>query len=345
VWAAEVDSFTGYPHNLDDAKTSLNLEAQRRLLAAVTTANRRASAGRRHARTGRPIFAQINGIGYCNPTVLMDALESQLADSLIGQLEAYAQQAPDIDRFKVAYDESIYRGFSREETVTLARSGHLAALISINGVVIGTDKLGHFLTEGLEYYQQLSQPDAEWHDVASLGQFMESTYFGAVTTGVYSFADLAANVQGARFWIRLLNDADVSGLAPGDGPQIRCEDRQWVVHGEFDWGQYVDPAWDEAVNCSLYRNASLLKKIQAEMGDQQCPRTPLPRSLEARYGVFAKHVLNYQGMQVLPKELEPDTVTEDFLLSEHPESWWRRWVTNTLTEFYQEWEGVHSPKN
>lgn len=342
VWqwghTAEVDTFTGLPYSLRDASAPLNDETQRRLERAVEQANQGALINRTHPHTKRPLFPAVKGYAYCHEGLLLDALEDELAGELIGQLEAFAQESEDVDRHSVTFQQSVYRDFSREETVTLARSARLAAVISVNGVFIGTDKLGHFLTEGLAYYQRMREPDSSVKDVLQLGELMESTYFGAVTTGVYSYADLAANVQGARFWIRLLHHQRLGPMEPGHGPQIVCRDHRWQLQGRFDWTFYVDPAWDEGRNCSMIRNQALLEKMQHAMGEQTCPREPLPMQLEERYGPFAGYVLNREGLQVLPAGLEPDTVMKEYMLQKNPDSWWRRWVVNTLARYYHEWE-------
>jgi hypothetical protein len=338
--AAEVDSFTGYPYPLEDATALLDAEAQQRLALAVNEANRLAVFNRKHPRTGQPLFPSIKGISYCNRGLLINALENQLAASLIGQLETFAQEDPRIDRHSVPYAASIYRDFTRDETLTLARSGRLAAIISINGTFIGTDKLGHFLTEGLAYYLRLHKPGAQLTDLLELGALMESTYFGAVTTGVYSFADLAANVQGARFWSQLLDQTTLADLQTLTGPQVICSHQQWVLEGQFTWRDFVDPAWDEAANCSMIRNERLINKLRHALGDHTCPRYALPIGLDQRYGVFAPYVLNRQGFMVLPVNLEPDVVVQSYLLEEAPDSWWRLWVAGKLTELYHDWEAA-----
>src|SRR5262249_11830856 len=67
--------------------------------------------------------------------------------------------------------------------------------VKVNGVLVGTDKLGHFVGQGRKYYQRWLKS----HDEARAAQqsaYTERAIFGSKTTGVYSNGDLVSNYEG-----------------------------------------------------------------------------------------------------------------------------------------------------
>jgi hypothetical protein len=60
---------------------------------------------------------------------------------------------------------------------------------------------------------------------------------------VYSYADLAANIDGFYFW---------QNMTRGVKPFIVCRQGQWIQEVGFNWKKYVNDAWDEGINCSDY---------------------------------------------------------------------------------------------
>ena len=67
--------------------------------------------------------------------------------------------------------------------------------------------------------------------------------YGMETTGVRSFGDLAANFGGMGFYRDLLY---------GPNPFLRCIGGRYSRVRAFDWADYVNSAWDEAINCSEF---------------------------------------------------------------------------------------------
>jgi hypothetical protein len=126
--------------------------------------------------------------------------------------------------------------------------------VLLNGVCVGTDKLGHFFQQGWEYFEiavTLGKGEAvarrygEWLEGLepreSYGAVEEEFFrthksgkmfgyggFGRTMSGVMSRADLAANLAGLRFY-------------------------QDVAAGKFrGMGAYVSTNWCEEVNTNLY---------------------------------------------------------------------------------------------
>lgn len=336
--AAEVDQFTDRAQQLSDALEPLNRETNRRLQKAVDSANKasRVLSYRQHFKTGRPVYKKRIGRTYCSERHLRRALENTVAGTLVGQLERFAEQASSIERQSVPFSASIYQDFEFEETPSIAGSERISSVIRLNGVLVGTDKLGHFFTEGLAYYDTLNESQLNWEDAHDLGRFMESTYFGAVVTGVFSFADLVANDNGARFWQVFFEGGDERRRA--QLPAVVCENERWVLLGEFDWSVYVDTAWDEAINCVMFRNDQLMAKVKKRLNGQRCPLSELPRNVRDKYQQVSYQVLNLQGHQVLPERLNPHAIIEKYVLKKSRISRFRQWIVRKLQTYYKAWE-------
>jgi len=100
----------------------------------------------------------------------------------------------------------------------------------INNICVGSDKLGHFMQQGLQYFQLAHQPGKSAADAEKFGAGTEAGGFGLESTGVYSNADLEANRQGLRFY----------------------EDLAASPAMMFEIAKYINPRWNEEVNPSHY---------------------------------------------------------------------------------------------
>lgn len=109
----------------------------------------------------------------------------------------------------------------------------------VSGQCIGADKLGHFFQQGYQYYDirnRSSQATAE-----SFGRYTEIAGAGLATTGVYSNADLAANLAGLTFYDQLR--ANPGGFT-------------------FDIANFISSNWNEYANPNFYE-ASLAGEVWA----------------------------------------------------------------------------------
>lgn len=109
------------------------------------------------------------------------------------------------------------------------RLNALDALIKVNGIVIGSDKLGHFFGTGGAYYDE---KHINGKDPKAYGISTERVELGLKTTGVFSTADLAANEAGLRFY-------------------------EQVAKGRFNAStfaiaDYVSQRWSERISGSAY---------------------------------------------------------------------------------------------
>lgn len=290
--AAEVDSFTRR-HALGDSAPFLNQVVNVWMEEAVIEANRpplitRLTAGERAG---------------CDETRLMAALKDRFADYLVGQLESFANESTALDSIRTTFADSIYRDLNFSESPTVLLTERLAVLIRLGDVYLGSDKLGHFFTEGRTYYTRYIAENER--SALRYGELTESSFYGELTTGIFSYADLAANLNGLRFWNSILakKPDPIDGTQPVR-PYIGCTEGKWRRLRPFDWRDYVDPAWDEALNCNAYRDDAVLKKVtrriaQASHG-KGCPLQRVDeRQLQRKYGKRLGLVFNRRGARVL----------------------------------------------
>jgi hypothetical protein len=185
-----------------------------------------------------------NSRGSCDRDRLYSRLESTLGHTPRGQVEAWAEKSKDVEKLVDDQDgpESIYNGVSFLD-YPLLKLGGIAHSIKIAGHVIGTDKLGHFMGEGLSYYKMTNGKEEQLPKAMDWGIRTEETYFGWDVSGIKSYADLATNYSGWHFWTSILDGKD---------PYFACNNGRFEQIRRFTWKDYVSDAWDEAINCSVF---------------------------------------------------------------------------------------------
>jgi len=159
-----------------------------------------------------------------------------------------------------------------------------AGTININGTLVGTDKLIHFLNLGGIYYSTyagarrrgLGEAEATAQAVelsAGSNLFLsENALLGLLTTGVYSNGDLAANYAGLKFYRNLTETVRIGAKAlppmlVRDGPYWRLDEH---VRDESDFfAAFVTPHWNEALNPNGY--AILVDTRVRKMLRTRCP--------------------------------------------------------------------------
>jgi hypothetical protein len=181
-------------------------------------------------------------------------------------LEFWATFTDEVQIAGTTLEKSIYAGVSLRESPGMWFAG-IGRSFRLAGHVVGTDKLGHFFMQGLGYYKRVEEEGAELEHVLQY-EHGEDGVWGLKTSGVKSYADMAANYGGFRFW---------SELYQGARPYARCEDgRRWVKARQFTWNDYVTDAWDEAINCSEFK-AGLDERVRANLAKagMSCPVKPI----------------------------------------------------------------------
>jgi len=160
----------------------------------------------------------------------------------VDKLESWAMKSPEVDRLATPRRESIYAGHPVWATRVAALFG-VGPTIKVNGQLIGSDKLGHFLSQGRKFWRRWQRYDDE-AQAAEQSAFTERALFGQLTTGSYSNADLVANFEGYRFYRSLFEDQ----VVPGKPAILAWREGHWVVQRPFDFADHVNAYWDEAIN-------------------------------------------------------------------------------------------------
>lgn len=307
IEAAEIDSWTRRDEPLADARRSLEQRLQEAIRAGVDRANA--------------------SDGVCDEAALYAGVRRAFAQPFIGHVIAESLNADaSLDSRRVRRVDSVYRDLDWIDAVSV-RWKDLSAVVRVGDAIIGVDKIGHFIVEGWGYFET-AELDGEGLGAAlDWGERAEDTYFGHLTTGVRSQADLVANFEGLRFWQRMIGE----GTDPLEGGRratrsyVRCGkrlgvfgERRWRVSRRVDLGDFVTPAWDEAVNCCHYRTPEIASMVRARIEalagggglDGACPvDAGACAAARVRYGAWA------------PRLLHPDC------LAAEPEGrpWWRFW--------------------
>ncbi|HEY3440247.1 MAG TPA: hypothetical protein VGK29_05830 [Paludibaculum sp.] len=127
---------------------------------------------------------------------------------------------------------------------------------------MGTDKIDHFFQQGHQYFEMVMNSEAKGSDAAGAiaaavahGVKQEHLYYGTLTSGVYSNADLAANYAGMKFYINLRHPVRI-----GDKvwpPLFERSPEGWRLRSGINPSQLLEPFFsdhlDESLNPSRYR--------------------------------------------------------------------------------------------
>ena len=122
----------------------------------------------------------------------------------------------------------------------------LASSFCIRGIWIGTDKIGHYFEQGYDYYR--------FHDrkkALRFGVNTENTYLGLAVSGVYSNADIHANIKGMEFYNNLI----CNGTNPNLCHYTLVNDKH-ILTRKFDINQDFDQQMDESINLSYVVRAT-----------------------------------------------------------------------------------------
>lgn len=243
--AYETDQLTDRASPLEDALEPANAQMNAILADAVARTNRetRCAAGDVATRESlaRHIFhltsrdtkiegrKGLEGFGY-------------------GAYSAWLETAP-IDKRSFEDRRDIYGAVDADESLILATAG-VCSTVQLGGVLLGTDKVDHFLGEGYAY-AVVSGWGRKPGRAIRWGTGTELTFFGLLTSAAFSFADLRANWDGYRFYTTLLSP---------ESAFARDQEGCVVQTRPFDWTEWVDTEYDEVLNPSVY-----VKRVGAEV--------------------------------------------------------------------------------
>lgn len=143
------------------------------------------------------------------------------------------------------FKKSIY--YNRK--IDLLKLKHLSRNINVNGIIIGSDKLSHFISTGIRYYYFYQSKIEDGYSeqkalerAINYGVFTEKSVLGKLTSKVFSHADLEANYQGFLLNKEFCSEANPFVNFNGTWKRVR----------DFDIRNYVNPYWSEVFNPSYY---------------------------------------------------------------------------------------------
>lgn len=164
----------------------------------------------------------------------------------VDKLERFAMDSSEVERLDTPSHDSIYKGHPLWATRVAAFFG-VGATLRINNILVGTDKIGHFLSQGRKFYRRMEKMQDEGQ-AAEQSAYTERALFGQMTTGSYSNADLVANYEGYLFYRSLFEDNVIEGK-----PAILAwKNDHWIMQRPYDWSDHVNDYWDEALNINHY---------------------------------------------------------------------------------------------
>lgn len=178
----------------------------------------------------------------------------------VDRLERWAMNSPEVDKLPTPRRQSMYRGLPLRATRVAAMFG-IGPTFRLGNVLIGSDKIGHFLSQGRKFWQRWQRNGNEQR-AADTAARVEAGIFGGITTGAYSNSDLVANYEGYRFYRSLFED----GIIDGKPAILAWQDGRWRVQRAFDWNDHVNDYWDEALNPNAY-SRPLRHALQVRLGE------------------------------------------------------------------------------
>ncbi len=273
---SEADYWTNRYSPIRDSLTILNASVNQGMSTAVDSANSRAPG--------------------CSSKRLYQAVRETFIRFGISKFEARIKKDREIDQYPLGKG-SVYQDFGF--VGSFHPSFLQASLLRVGGIPVGADKFSHFFTEGWHYFERADLKGRGLEAALEFGQKRESGFWGKITTGVYSYADLLSNYEGLLFWRRILG---------GEAPYVVCRRNRWVLQQTIQWMDYINHGWDEGNNCNEFRTGKMEESFRARIDELEkrlgrsmtCPMRPIEcSSLREAYGSLAGELLH-------PRCLESD---------------------------------------
>lgn len=277
-YALETDQFLASFHVIKDSAPVINEYFQKNINDVLDEAN---------SKTPEKIKC----------TELADNVMSGLVggEFSISKISQFAKKSPEVDKFPDSSisDRDYLKMTFYENADILVKLAPLARTINLNGIYMGTDKLGHFSLVGRNYYRAYlknlekgqSRELAEKNAIVR-GFKTEKGVLGYGIGGVLSFADLEANYEGLQF---------AKEMCEGEKPYFIFQNNRWVlnINNQFDTKKYFNPRMDESYNFSFWR-PFLYNRISEKMEKEYCSvkETELYQARIATYPSKIKENLN-----------------------------------------------------
>ena len=261
ILSSEIDSFSVRDKVLgfSDSSSSLNQFFNKRLNDALRLANswsNKQKCSKQYLEDA--VLSTLSGPAI--PYPIGDYYSIKWVYGVNGYLETAIDKGKDptstffFKSYRPKKRDSIYKDITVWESLPINR--FMGSVINYKGLIIGSDKFGHFISEGYELYLEGGLKNLK--KVLAYSELLERGVLGLKTSGVYSYGDLSANFMGMVFWEKLMGDQD---------SYVTCNDRKWEINDDqqFDWDSYAFPAWDEGLNPSRYYSKKTHDKIKTQI--------------------------------------------------------------------------------
>lgn len=162
------------------------------------------------------------------------------------QFEKWVSDSTKIDSRNIKSD-SIFKTTGWESSAVIRWKG-LATSFSLNNVHVGADKLSHFFGVGWIYWKKSEVENKGKPEtirrlaVIDEGVHTENTYWGRLSTNIFSNADLVTNWEGYLFYRGLLEDNIVNGKKA----LIRWQGDRPIIQRPFSFKDHVNDFWSES---------------------------------------------------------------------------------------------------
>lgn len=234
------------------------------------------------------------------------------------QLEYWANNSKEIESWN-QLDQSIYRTIDWYNSPIIKYRG-IAHTISLANIHIGTDKLDHFFNVGFKYFKIVNESDLKTKerfsrvqeqvklfedyskenlfnssiktldDALDYGKGTEHSYWGELTTNVFSNADLVSNYEGLLFYRSLFED----GIISGKKAIIRWKFDRPIIQRKFTFNDHVNDFWNEAIFPSNYQTS--VEGSVREVLQSYCLRFDNNYINEKFFSKKFHHLLNRYGL-------------------------------------------------
>ena len=129
--AYESDQYTNRTQDISDSRDLLDVEVNH----AIRNILARKNAPRTKGKIAKAIYFEIGGLYWAD------------------KIERWAAKSPEVEKYDQTRHESVYRGMPFWATRVNFVFG-VGRSFRVNGVMVGSDKFGHFVSQGYKYYMR-----------------------------------------------------------------------------------------------------------------------------------------------------------------------------------------------
>ncbi|CAN5457826.1 hypothetical protein BH10ACI3_BH10ACI3_01280 [soil metagenome] len=224
-----------------------------------------------------------------------DAVAERIYRELSGSSLMFTKFGSWIESHKFKAQPSSYKtSFSASIFVALpADYLTISPTVRLYGNEFGVDKLEHLFQQGYKYYtiqrdaaaKGATQADAVKQAI-NYGRRSEKTYYGLMTSGVYSNADMVANYVGMKFYQHLTKPVAVGTFTRE--PLLSLVDGDWLVNSKNLRDDILKPFLTEHLNEAFNPSGyafNLYPFVLKTVAKNSCPRW------KERYPSFTQTIL------------------------------------------------------